>query len=62
MSTGFLTWSAWECREIGDSDEGLAHFFEDREAPFSGRRVLRHDHDRFEEPVDGRFEREEVTK
>ena len=45
MSNGFLTWSGLECREIGDSDEGLADLLEQGKASFSGRRVSIHDHD-----------------
>ena len=62
MSNGFLTWSGLEGREIGDSEEGLAHSFEDPEASFSGRRVLGHDHHGLEKAVDGGPEAQKMAK
>jgi hypothetical protein len=61
MSNGFLTWGAWEGREIGHSEEGLAYLFEQPEPPAPDRRIVHHDHDRLEESVDRRAEPQKVA-
>lgn len=62
MSTGFLTWSAWQQGEIGYSEKGLPHRFEQSEPPLAGNRVVHHDHHGVEEAVDGGAEGQEVAE